>query len=125
MIFGIGIDIIEVSRVEKELLKPDNSLQKDVLTKNEIEYCEGKKWNAQYYAARFAAKEAFFKALGTGWRNGLKWQEVEIINDELGKPSFVFHGKPKKLIEENKIINVQLSISHINESAIAAVILET
>ena len=123
MIFGIGTDIIEVERVEKQISK-DNGFKEKVFTAKEIEYCESKKGKAQNYAARFSAKESFFKAIGTGWRGGLAFTEIEILNDELGKPSIIPHGEVKKFIEENKITNINVSLTHIKEIANAIVIIE-
>lgn len=125
MIVGIGIDIIEVARIEKQVEAESNSFIKKIFTNNEIEYCETKiKNKAQNYAARFAAKEAFFKALGTGWRDGLSWKDIEIENDELGKPAIFVNGKSKKLIEEKSISKIHVSLSHIKAIAVAVVILE-
>ncbi len=125
MIFGIGIDIIEVARIEKQIEAESNSFVKKIFTENEIRYCETKiKNKAQNYAARFAAKEAFFKALGTGWRDGLSWKDIEIENDELGKPNILLSGKSKKNIQENSISKIHVSLSHIKEIAVAVVILE-
>jgi holo-[acyl-carrier protein] synthase len=125
LIFGIGIDIIEVVRIEKQIEAESNSFIKKIFTNNEIEYCETKiKNKAQNYAARFAAKEAFFKALGTGWRDGLSWKDVEIENDELGKPKILLSGKSKTYIQENSISTIHVSLSHIREIAVAVVILE-
>ena len=80
MILGIGTDIIEVSRIEKEISKERQGFQKKVFTANEIQYCETKRFKAQNYAARFAAKEACLKAIGTGLRDGLSWKDIEILN---------------------------------------------
>lgn len=125
MIFGIGIDIIEVARIQKQIDSESNSFLKKIFTDKEIEYCESKiKNKAQNFAARFAAKEAFFKALGTGWRDGLSWKDVEIENDELGKPNILLSGKSKKNIQENDISKIHISLSHIREIAVAVVILE-
>lgn len=125
MIFGIGIDIIEVSRIERQISKEKSSFVSKIFTEQEIEYCERKiKNKAQNYAARFAAKEAFFKAMGTGWRDGLSWKEIEIENNELGKPDLVLSGKSKQLAEENQISKIHVSLSHIKETAVAVVILE-
>ncbi|MCI0496024.1 holo-ACP synthase [candidate division KSB1 bacterium] len=125
MIFGIGIDIIEVARIEKQIEAESNSFVNKIFTDNEVRYCETKiKNKAQNYAARFAAKEAFFKALGTGWRDGLSWKDIEIENDDLGKPSILLTGKSKQIIQENNISTVHVSLSHIREIAVAVVILE-
>lgn len=124
MIFGIGTDIIEVSRMEKHL-ESNAALKKKLYTEGEQKYCErGKVTRAQCFAARFAAKEAFFKALGTGYRYGMAFHEIEILNDELGKPFINPHGKVKDYLEEKKIKSIHLSISHVKEMANAFVVLE-
>jgi len=124
MIFGIGTDIIEVARMEKHLEKND-ALMKKLYTEAEQKYCnKGKVTKYQCFAARFAAKEAFFKALGTGYRYGMAFHEIEVLNDELGKPNIVPHGKVKEFLEEKKIKSIHLSISHVKEMANAFVVLE-
>ncbi len=122
MIFGVGIDIIEVDRIEKSL--KNDSFRNRVFTSEEINYCENRSGKFQSYAARFAAKEAFFKALGTGWRDGMAWTEIEIINDESGKPQFMFYGKTKSILKDKKIKKSYVSLSHIKETATAYVLLE-
>ena len=124
MTFGLGIDIIEVSRIQKESSKKDGAFKTRVFTQDEINYCEPKITKAQNYAARFAAKEAFFKALGSGWSKGFAWTDVEVAHYESGKPYIITHGKVKEFIEKNQISNIQVSISHLKETAIAIVILE-
>lgn len=123
MIFGIGTDIIEVERVGKQISKGDGFKEK-IFTPNEVKYCESRKNKAQNYAARFAAKEAFFKAIGTGWRRGLTFSEIEVVNNELGKPEINLYGKTKKFVEENRIENIHVSLSHVKNLASAIVILE-
>ncbi|MDD4052515.1 MAG: holo-ACP synthase [candidate division Zixibacteria bacterium] len=124
MIFGIGIDQVEVARVEKRLAQ-ESGLKESLFTPGEIAYCQTKRYGAQNFAARFAAKEAFLKALGTGWREGIAFREIEIINDQLGKPSCRLHGQASKMAEQNHIIAVQVSLTHIHELAAAIVTLET
>ncbi len=123
MIFGTGIDIIEVDRVMNRISKGDG-FKEEIFTKREIGYCESKKNKAQHYAARFAAKEAFFKAIGTGWRDGMAFIEIEILNNELGKPEVVLHGKTKKISESNVINNIHVSLSHIKKFVTAIITLE-
>ncbi|MFC2134686.1 holo-ACP synthase [Bacteroidota bacterium] len=123
MIHGIGNDIIEVKRV-LDKISTENGLKESIFTEQEIKYCETKKNMGENYAARFAAKEAFFKALGTGWRNGMRFKEVEIINNELGKPEIFLQGKTKKYIDENNIFDIHVSLTHIKEYAFATVVLE-
>ncbi len=124
MIKGIGIDSIEVSRIHKQLIQSERFKER-IFTPDEVAYCEAKKNKAQNYAARFAAKEAFFKALGTGWRGGLGFNQVEIINNELGKPEIRLHGKAKQLIEETGITDIHVSLTHLKDTASSIVILET
>ena len=124
MIYGIGTDIIEVSRMDKHLENND-ALRDKLFTEAEQKYCEkGKITRGQCYAARFAAKEAFFKALGTGYRYGMAFHEIEVFNDELGKPYIQPTGKVKEFVEEQKIKSIYLSISHVKELANAFVVLE-
>lgn len=124
MIFGIGTDIIEVERMKKHLEKND-ALREKIYTKAEQQYCcRGKATMYQCYAARFAAKEAFFKALGTGYRYGMAFHEIEVLNDELGKPYVNPHGKVKEFLKEKKIKSIHLSISHVKEMANAFAVLE-
>lgn len=124
MIFGIGTDIIEVDRMEKHLEKND-ALMKKLYTENEQSYCnKGKVTKYQCYAARFAAKEAFFKALGTGYRYGMAFHEIEVLNDELGKPFIEPHGKVKEFLKEKNVKTIHLSISHVKAMANAFVVLE-
>jgi holo-[acyl-carrier protein] synthase len=127
MIFGIGIDIIEIDRIKAELEKHEDRFCKMVFTEDEIKYCENATnldVRAQHFAGRFAGKEAFFKAIGTGWRGGIGWKDVEIVNDKLGKPSLILKNKSHKAIEREKIANIQLSISHSKNYATAVVVLE-
>jgi holo-[acyl-carrier protein] synthase len=123
MIFGVGIDEIEVARLEERLGRTDG-LKEKLFTPREIEYCGAKRHGAQNFAARFAAKEAFLKAMGTGWRNGAAFAEIEIINDDLGKPVCVVHGKVKEFIETNGITGIHVSLSHLDDIAAAIVMLE-
>ena len=121
MIVGIGTDIIEVARIEKSMKSDAFKLR--VFTEKEQKYCDAKKTFAVSYAARYAAKEAFFKALGTGWRGDLKFTDVEVLNDDLGKPFFELHGEALNRI---KALNAMahLSLSHISELAVAYVVIE-
>jgi holo-[acyl-carrier protein] synthase len=123
VIFGVGTDIIEVARMEKMAAKGMQYLE-TIFTKKERDYCETKVRKSEHYAARYAAKEAFLKALGTGWRNGLAFCDIEIINDDLGKPQVFLHGEVKIFFERHQIRQTAISMSHIKEIAIAVVILE-
>ncbi|MDZ7318929.1 MAG: holo-ACP synthase [candidate division KSB1 bacterium] len=122
---GIGIDIIEVPRIEKQLGSGAESFIRRVFSDSEVSYCESKLKNkAQNYAVRFAAKEAFFKAIGTGWRKGLSWRDVAMTNDELGKPSIVVSGQAQKIIDALHVSKIHVSVSHLNQMAVAIIILE-
>lgn len=123
MIFGIGTDIIEVSRMERHM-KANSGLREKLFTAREQAYADDKATTYQHYAARFAAKEAFFKALGTGYRYGMAFHEIEVVNDELGKPIIHTHGKVKEYIENEGVQHIHLSISHVKEMASAFVVLE-
>jgi holo-[acyl-carrier protein] synthase len=123
MIAGLGIDIIEVERIADKI-KKENGFRELVFSENEIVYCENKTNKYEHYAARFAAKEAFFKAIGTGWLKDTAFNEVEIINNELGKPELVFLGATKVTINAMQIINIIVSLTHIKTVASAVVIIE-
>ncbi|NLN96194.1 MAG: holo-ACP synthase [Bacteroidales bacterium] len=123
MVFGIGTDIIEVERIKKQL-ENNSGLREKLFTSHEIAYCENKKNKAQHYAARFAAKEAFLKAIGTGWREGLKFNEIEVTNDKMGKPMIVLSGKTKDFVDQINITNIQVSLTHIKDVVNAIVIIE-
>lgn len=122
MIIGIGTDIAEVHRIAKSI--ENKSFAEKVFSKAEISYCETKVNKAENFAARFAAKEAFFKALGTGWRGGMAFNEVEVWNDEFGKPTLNIIGNTADIIKERNIKIIHVSLSHIKDLAMATVVLE-
>lgn len=124
MIFGTGTDIIEVRRIESSISRSEAFVNK-IFTEVEQAYCKAQKAGIfQSYAARYAAKEAVFKALGTGYRYGMAFREIEVINDKLGKPEVTVHGKVKAFVNEQKITCIHLSLSHVKEMALAFVVLE-
>ena len=108
----------------EKLIKDSDRFKQRIYTKKEVEYCEARKNKAQNYAARFAAKEAFLKAIGTGWRSGVSFREIEVVNDEQGKPEIHLHGNTKKITREKHFMNIQLSLSHVKDMAVAVVIVE-
>jgi len=124
MILGIGIDIIEVGRIDRQL-KSEEGLSESLFTSGEISYCRSKRDAAQFFAARFAAKEAFLKALGSGQRDGISFSDVELINDTLGKPGLVLHRAALEKAKNIGITHMHLSLSHIKDYATAMVTLET
>jgi holo-[acyl-carrier protein] synthase len=123
LIFGAGTDIIEVKRVEDKLLRT-GGLKDRLYTAREIAYCESKHRPALHFAARFAAKEAFLKAMGTGWSGGHKFSEIEVVNNALGKPELFVHGKVKEFCEAHGIAAMEVSLTHIQDVASAVVVLE-
>lgn len=123
MIYGIGTDIIEVERIRRFVSKGDAFKQR-AFTPDEITYCDSYRDPAPFYAARFAAKEAYVKALGTGFTGGIGFNQVEVIHVELGKPEIRLSGKAKEITEEKGIKTIHVSISHIKEWANAIVVLE-
>jgi len=123
MIKGTGIDIIDIPRIKKMTTEDTRFIEK-LFTETEIAYCESKYRKEIHYAARFAAKEAFFKAMGTGWRDGMKWTDISIENDDLGKPEINLQGKTLENFKEKNFENIHLSISHTREYAVAFVIIE-
>jgi holo-[acyl-carrier protein] synthase len=124
VIISIGIDIIEVARVREVLLRTPRFAER-VYTERERAYCESRGVvAAQHYAARFAAKEAAFKALRTGWRDGLSWHHVEVASDELGAPLLQLSGHARDLFEGLGATHAHLSLSHTVEHAVAQVIFE-
>jgi holo-[acyl-carrier protein] synthase len=123
LIFGVGTDIIEVRRVEEKLLRT-GGLKTKLFTDKEIAYCDSKHRPALHYAARFAAKEAFLKAMGTGWSGGHKFSEIEVVNNALGKPELFVHGKVSEFCASHGITGMEVSLSHIKELAKAVVVLE-
>ncbi len=113
-IFGIGTDIVNIKRIKKNLKGKKNSFKNKVFSKNEILYCEKKKNPANYYAKRFAAKEALSKALGTGIRHSVKFKNIEIINDKFGKPNIKLKGSTEMYLKKkikNKKYSIYLSLS--------------
>ena len=125
-ILGTGIDIVENYRLKKLLLKKKSNFKNKIFTNNEIEYCEKKSNFTNCYSKRFAAKEAFVKALGTGFRKNINFKDIEILNNGYGKPCLSIN---KKVINKIKILfkvkkfNILLSITDEKKYAIASVII--
>jgi len=124
MIIGTGIDIVDISRFERFVSEENVALFRRLFTSAEIDYCSARKRSAQHFALRFAAKEALLKALGTGLRDGLSWQDIEVVNDQLGKPDLKLYGRAAQLAAERGVTGCFLSLSHDGNCAIASVILE-
>ncbi len=123
MVLGLGIDIVEVARIEKALT-PGDALAKRVFTETELAYCMQRKNRYQHFAGRFAAKEAALKALGTGWQDGIRWQDVEIVAGEKGKPMLNLYGRAREAFEAAGARRACVTITHATEYAVAAVVIE-
>lgn len=124
MIFGTGIDIVDISRFERFVHEGKDALFQRVFTPGEIEYCNRKKRSAQHFAIRFAAKEAFFKAVGLGLREGMTWKDVEVVKNDLGKPDLELHGRAAVIFAEMALIRSHTALSHDGAYAVAMVVLE-
>jgi holo-[acyl-carrier protein] synthase len=125
VIVGAGVDLCEVARIEKALAAPHGERLRDrVFTPGEIAYAERPGNRYERYAARFAAKEAAMKALGTGWRDGVGWRDLEVVNLPSGRPMLRLHGRAAALAAEMSVNKVTLSITHTREQALAMVIFE-
>jgi holo-[acyl-carrier protein] synthase len=125
MIVGTGVDIAEVERIAHAIERFGGRFKERVFTADEIRYCESKANKAERYAARFAAKEAGMKALGTGWSRGVTWRDIEVRRLLGGRPTLVFHGKAGEIFARLGGVRTHLSITHTAESAMAYVILES
>jgi holo-[acyl-carrier protein] synthase len=111
MIFGIGIDIIEIERIKKSIEKFDKIFLNKIFTKTELDYCLSKKNKYQHFAARFAAKEAIAKALATGWSKGFRWKDIDIYNEESGMPNVKLHGNLENFLGNDKSLKITMSHS--------------
>ncbi len=118
-IIGIGTDIIECERITQMLEKHGQVFLTRVYTACEIEYCSGRKAADQHYAGRWAAKEAVLKALGTGWAHGIRWTDVQVVNQQGGKPNIELDGRAKEISLQLGIREVMISISHCRNYAVA------
>jgi holo-[acyl-carrier protein] synthase len=124
MIVGTGIDIAEVPRIRRAIERFGDRFLHRIFTAGEMRYCDSKANRMERYAARFAAKEAAMKALGTGWNHGVRWRDCEVTRLPGGRPTMAFHGVAAEFATRLGVKNTALSISHTAEQAIAQVILE-
>jgi holo-[acyl-carrier protein] synthase len=124
MIVGTGVDLAEVPRIRRSIERYGARFVERIYTPREIAYVEKKANKYERYAARFAAKEAGMKAIGTGWRHGVRWQDFEVTNLPSGKPTLAFHGVAAKFAARLGVKNVALSLTHTAETGMAHVILE-
>lgn len=123
MILGLGTDLVEVSRLEDATRRHPGFLER-VFTPAEMQYCDGQYRRFEGYAARFAAKEAFLKALGTGLRNGISWLDVEVLRHDDGRPELNLHGQAREAAAAKGVARVHLSLSHTRGVGAAVVVLE-
>ena len=121
MMAGIGTDIVEIDRIAASVGK-EQGFREMVFSPLEVAYCEAKTHKYEHYAARFAAKEAFFKAIGTGWKNGTAFNEIEIYNDASGRPHIRLLGATAATLSELTPEKIQVSLSHTATMAIAVVL---
>ena len=123
-ILGIGTDIIECLRIAQMIERHGELFIRRVYTEHEIAYCSTKKASTQHYAGRWAAKEAVLKALGTGWRRGISWRDVEVRNKAGGAPTIALRGGAKEVLEQSGIRAMHISISHCRSHATAYAVAE-
>jgi len=123
-ILGLGTDIVEVARIDRLLREKGDEFLSRVFTAREVEYCRAKPKPAPHFAARFAAKEAFMKAIGTGWAKGVGFAEIGVTNNEDGKPELEVTGQARSIIDGSGPSFLWLSLSHTADYATATVIIE-
>ena len=124
MIVGLGVDIAEVGRIEAAIVRHGRPLLQRVFTPAEIAYCERHRDRAERFAGRFAAKEAAMKALGTGWRRGVRWVDIEVVREPSGKPTLKLSGASRAIADRLGVKNIALTITHTGNMALAEVIFE-
>ncbi len=124
MIYGIGVDLVNIGRMSKALNRWGNRFVSRVFTEDEAEICYTRAFPPSSFAIRFAAKEAFSKAIGLGMRNGIKWREIEVFHFPGGKPGLRLHGRSSEICREETIIRFHVSLSDEGEYGIAMVVLE-
>jgi holo-[acyl-carrier protein] synthase len=124
VIVGLGLDIAEIDRIEAAIKRHGAPFLERLFTAAEVAYCEKHRNKYERYAARFAAKEAAMKALGTGWSNGVRWRDIEVVRAANGKPSLKLEGKAGEVAAKLGVKNIALTITHSGNLALAEVIFE-
>jgi holo-[acyl-carrier protein] synthase len=124
VIVGLGLDIAEIDRIEAAITRHGVPFLERIFTAREVAYCESHKNRFERYAARFAAKEAAMKALGTGWRRGVRWRDIEVARDPSGKPTLHLDGAARRIADGLGVKNISLTITHSGNLALAEVIFE-
>ena len=125
VIVGLGLDITEVDRITAAIERRGAAILERLYTPREVAYCERHKNKFERYAARFAAKEATMKALGTGWRLGVRWRDIEVVNAPGGKPILNLEGVARNFADRLGVTNISLTITHSGNFALAQVIFES
>jgi holo-[acyl-carrier protein] synthase len=125
LIIGMGVDIAEVDRIQAAIKRHGEAFLRRVFTAKEREYCERYKKKYERYAGRFAAKEAAMKALGTGWRRGVRWADLEVVREKSGRPTLALSGEAGKIAQQLGVKHIALSITHTESQALAQVIFES
>jgi len=118
-IIGIGTDITECLRIARMIERHGDMFINRVYTLDEIRYCQSRKQATEHFTGRWAAKEAVLKALGTGWRRGIAWRDIEIRNERSGQPAVALRGGAKEVVQQCSITKLLVSISHCRTHAIA------
>ena len=125
MIVGLGVDIADVNRMREAIERHGERFLRRVFTSREIDYCESHRNRYERYAARFAAKEAAMKALGTGWRRGVRWLDIEVVRELSGKPALELRGAARAIAGELGVKHTALSLTHTETQALAQVTFES
>jgi holo-[acyl-carrier protein] synthase len=117
-----GIDLVDCKRLAEAIGRHGERFLNRIYTKNELAYCRGRKRELEHLAGRFAAKEAVLKLLGTGWKNGIAWTDIEVVNTPSGKPVVKLTGQCRLIADQQGLSSILISISHIDTHAIASAI---
>ncbi|HVA95703.1 MAG TPA: holo-ACP synthase [Candidatus Dormibacteraeota bacterium] len=125
MIVGLGVDITEVDRIEASIKRHGHAFLRRIFTPSEIAYCERHRNRAERFAGRFAAKEAAMKALGTGWAQGVRWVDIEVVREPSGKPTLKLSGASLAIAGRLGVKHIALTITHTGNTALAQVIFES
>jgi holo-[acyl-carrier protein] synthase len=124
LIVGLGLDIAEIDRIEAAIVRHGAAFIERLYTPREAAYCESHRNRFERYAGRFAAKESAMKALGTGWRRGVRWRDIEVVRESSGKPTLHLEGVAGELAARMGVKNIVLTITHSGNLALAQVIFE-
>jgi holo-[acyl-carrier protein] synthase len=123
-VFGIGVDMVETTRIEHSIERFGERFMRRVFTQGEIDYCQSMKFPARHFAARFAAKEAVSKAFGTGIGKSMGWRDIDVHRKESGEPFLVLEGGAKQLATERGVSATWITLSHTDHHAVAMIVLE-